>query len=140
MALLFEITFAGTNWGTFGFTIVKDGIQGLEAMRSIRLDLDWPFASNTPIFYGSELESHQITVTGVVEGSSRGDLKTKLEQIKDSLADSLGAVQELYFGDDLVNGYRCVFDGTFTVKMIGSVLHGSACLLTVGFQVFSERS
>lgn len=140
MALLFEIVFAGEDWKNFGFTIVKDGLNGVEQMGDIRLDLEWPPASNTPVYFGSEAGERHISVTGVVEGTSRSDLKTKLEQIKATLADSLTAVQELYFGDQLNVYYEAVYDGTFNVRMIGSALRGTAALITVGFLVFSERA
>jgi len=140
MALLFEIVFAGEDWKNFGFTVVKDGIKGIEQMRDLRLDLEWPPASNTPVFFGSELGEWHITVTGIVKGSSRSDLKTRLESIKATLADSLTAAQELYFGDQLNLHYAAVFDGTFDIRLLGSALRSSSALLTVGFLVFEERA
>jgi len=140
MALLFEIVFAGEDWKNFGFTVVKDGIKGIEQMRDLRLDLEWPPASNTPVFFGSELGEWHITVTGIVKGSSRSDLKTRLESIKATLADSLTAAQELYFGDQLNLHYDAVFDGTFDIRLLGSALRSSSALLTVGFLVFEERA
>lgn len=140
MALLFEIVFAGEDWKNFGFTVVKDGIKGIEQMRDIRLDIEWPPASNTPVFFGSELGEWHITVTGLVKGSSRSDLKTKLESIKATLADSLTAAQELYFGDQLNLCYDAVYDGTFNVRFLGSAIKGTAALVTVGFLVFAERA
>ena len=139
MALLFEIVFAGEDWKNFGFTVVRDGIQGIEQMRDVRLDIEWPPASNTPVFFGSEKGEWHITVTGLVRGSSRSDLKTKLESIKGTLADSLTAAQELYFGDHLNLCYDAVYDGKFDLKFIGSALKTNAALLTVGFLVFDER-
>ncbi len=140
MALLFEIVFAGEDWKNFSFTVVKDGIKGIEQMRDLRLDLEWPPASNTPVFFGSELGEWHITVTGIVKGSSRSDLKTRLEAIKATLADSLTAAQELYFGDQLNLHYDAVFDGTFDIRLLGSALRSSSALLTVGFLVFEERA
>jgi len=140
MALLFEIVFAGEDWKNFGFTVVRDGIKGIEQMRDVRLDIEWPPASNTPVIFGSEKGEWHITVTGLVKGSSRSDLKSKLESIKGTLADSLTAAQELYFGDQLNLCYDAVYDGTFSLKFLGSALKTRAALLTVGFLVFDERA
>lgn len=140
MALLFEIVFAGEDWKNFGFTVVRDGIKGIEQMRNLRLDMEWPPASNTPVFFGSELGEWHITVTGIVKGTSRSDLKSKLESIKATLADSLTGAQELYLGDQLNLCYDAVYDGTFNIKLLGSALNSRAALLTVGFLVFDERA
>lgn len=139
MALTFEIKFAGENWKDYGFTVVKDGIKGIEQMRDVRLDIEWPPASNTPVFFGSEEGEWHLTVSGLVKGTSRSNLKTKLESIKANLAESLTAPQELCFGDQPSLNYTAVYDGTFNLKYIGPSLTTNIALLTVGFLVFDER-
>ncbi len=139
MALLFELTFAGDNWSSFGFTIVQGGIQGLDEMFSVRTDLEYLPGSSTPVYFGANLGEKHITVTGVVKGTSRSNLKTKLEQIKDCLYGSLSCEQQLFFGDDYAKHYDAFYDGTFTVRFIGSALHTSAALLTVGFMLIKDR-
>lgn len=139
MALDFEVYFGGYNLASYGFKVAKDGIKGLDEMRDTRIDIEWPPASNAPVFWGSELGERHITITGVVHATTRAYYRIYVNFIKSLLKQSLAEMQLLVFGDDADLWYWAIYDGTFTLKPIGSALKGAAGILTFGLVVFRDR-
>ncbi len=134
----FEIKFNSVDWATYKFKLVKDGVQGLDEMQPSRPDLMWVPGKDEPYYFGSVLGEKHISVTGVVIGDDRDDLTDQLDLIKANLTASLTEAKQLLFGDS-VSYYTAVFDGTFTVRFIGSALVGNAALLTAGFIMITDR-
>ena len=134
----FEIKFNGTDWATFSFRLVRDGVQGLDEMRPSRMDIEWIPERDQPYYFGSFLGEKRITVTGVVRADDRSDLRDQLLALKANLETSIATAKQLIFGDS-VQYYQAIYDGTFIVKFIGSALTGNTALVTVGFLVIADR-
>ena len=134
----FEIKFNGTDWATFSFRLVRDGVQGLDEMRPSRMDIEWIPERDQPYYFGSFLGEKRIAVTGVVAADDRADLSAQLLLIKYNLAGSVTAARQLIFGDSAAY-YQAIYDGTFIVKFLGSALTGNTALITVGFLVIADR-
>ena len=134
----FEIKFNGTDWATFNFRLVRDGVQGLDEMRPSRMDIEWIPERDQPYYFGSFLGEKRITVTGVVRADDRSDLRDQLLALKANLETSIATAKQLIFGDS-VQFYQAIYDGTFIVKFIGSALTGNTALVTVGFLVIADR-
>ena len=134
----FEIKFNGTDWATFNFRLVRDGVQGLDEMRPSRMDIEWIPERDQPYYFGSFLGEKRITVTGVVAADDRSDLRDQLLLLKANLETSIATAKQLIFGDS-VQYYQAIYDGTFIVKFIGSALTGNTALVTVGFLVIADR-
>lgn len=134
----FEIKFNGTDWATFNFRLVRDGVQGLDEMRPSRMDIEWIPERDQPYYFGSFLGEKRITVTGVVAADDRSDLRDQLLALKANLETSIATAKQLIFGDS-VQYYQAIYDGTFIVKFIGSALTGNTALVTVGFLVIADR-
>lgn len=134
----FEIKFNGTDWAVYNFRLVKDGIQGLDEMRPSRLDIEWIPGRDQPYYFGAFLGEKRITVTGVVAADDRSDLRDQLLLLKTNLGTSLSAARQLIFGDSAAH-YQAIYDGTFTVRFLGSALTGNTALITVGFLVIVDR-
>ncbi|HOX87857.1 MAG TPA: hypothetical protein PLY04_17885 [bacterium] len=134
----FEIKFNGTDWATFNFRLVRDGVQGLDEMRPSRMDIEWIPERDQPYYFGSFLGEKRITVTGVVRADDRSDLRDQLLALKANLETSIATAKQLIFGDS-VQYYQAIYDGTFIVKFIGSALTGNTALVTVGFLVIADR-
>ncbi len=134
----FEIKFNGTDWATFNFRLVRDGVQGLDEMRPSRMDIEWIPERDQPYYFGSFLGEKRITVTGVVAADDRSDLRDQLLALKANLETSIATAKQLIFGDS-VQFYQAIYDGTFIVKFIGSALTGNTALVTVGFLVIADR-
>ncbi len=134
----FDIKFNGTDWATYKFKLVKDGVQGLDEMRPSRMDIEWIPERDQPFYFGSFLGEKRITVTGVVNADDRSDLRDQLLLLKANLVTSLAAAKQLIFGDSAAY-YEAIYDGTFIVKFIGSALTGDTALVTVGFLVIADR-
>ncbi len=134
----FEIKFNGTDWATYGFKLVKDGVQGLDEMRPSRLDIEWIPGRDQPYYFGAFLGEKRLTVTGVVTAEDRADLRDTLLLLKGNLATSLTEAKHLVFGDS-ASYYQAIYDGTFTVKFLGSALTGNAALVTAGFLIIADR-
>ena len=134
----FEIKFNGTDWATYKFKLVKDGVQGLDEMRPSRIDIEWIPERDQPFYFGSFLGEKRLTVTGVVAADDRSDLRDQLLALKANLETSIATAKQLIFGDS-VQYYQAIYDGTFIVKFIGSALTGDTALVTVGFLVIADR-
>ncbi|HOT98873.1 MAG TPA: hypothetical protein PKZ83_17255 [bacterium] len=134
----FEIKFNNTDWATFGFRLVKDGVQGLDEMRPSRMDIEWIPGRDQPYYFGAFLGEKRLTVTGVVTADDRSDLRDLLLLLKANLATSLGEAKHLVFGDSAAY-YQAIYDGTFIVQFLGSTLTGNAALVTVGFLIIADR-
>ena len=134
----FEIKFNGTDWATYKFKLVKDGVQGLDEMRPSRMDIEWIPERDQPFYFGSFLGEKRLTVTGVVAADDRSDLRDQLLALKANLETSIATAKQLIFGDS-VQYYQAIYDGTFIVKFIGSALTGNTALVTVGFLVIADR-
>ena len=134
----FEIKFNGTDWATYGFKLVKDGVQGLDEMRPSRLDIEWIPGRDQPFYFGAFLGEKRLTVTGVVTADDRADLRDTLLLLKANLGTSLTEAKQLIFGDSAAY-YQAIYDGTFTVKFLGSALTGNAALVTAGFLIIADR-
>lgn len=134
----FEIKFNGKDWSDYNFRLVKDGVQGADEMRPVRSDIVWIPGRDQPYYFGSFLGEKHMTVTGVVTGDNRSDLRDQLLLLKANLATSLTAAKQLIFGDSAAY-YSAIYDGTFSVKFVGSILTGDTALVTVGFLILSDR-
>lgn len=134
----FEIKFNGTDWATFDFKLVRDGVHGLDEMRPSRMDIEWIPGRDQPYYFGSFLGEKRLNVTGVVTADDRSDLRDTLLLLKANLETSLTEAKQLIFGDSVAY-YEAIYDGTFTVKFLGSALTGNAALVTVGFLIIADR-
>jgi len=134
----FEIKFNDTDWAAYGFKLVKDGVQGLDEMRPSRLDIEWIPGRDQPYYFGAFLGEKRLTVTGVVTAEDRSALRDTLLLLKGNLATSLTEAKHLVFGDSAAY-YQAIYDGTFTVKFLGSALTGNAALVTAGFLIIADR-
>ncbi len=134
----FEIKFNGTDWATYGFKLVKDGVQGLDEMRPSRLDIEWIPGRDQPYYFGAFLGEKRLTVTGVVTADDRADLRDTLLLLKANLGASLTEGKHLVLGDSAAY-YQAIYDGTFTVKFLGSALTGNTAVVTAGFLIIADR-
>ena len=134
----FEIKFNTKDWSDFSFRLVKDGVQGLDEMRPSRLDIEWIPGRDQPYFFGAFLGEKRISVTGIIKANDRADLRDQLILLKANLATSLSEAKRLIFGDSETY-YEAIYDGTFTVRFLGSTLTGNTALVTVGFLIIADR-
>jgi hypothetical protein len=134
----FEIKFNGTDWASYGFKLVKDGVQGIDEMRQVRQDIVWVPGRDEPYYFGAFLGEKHITVTGLVKATSRANLVSYLGSIKTNLQTSLTAARHLVFGDS-ADYYQAIYDGTFSVQFIGSGLTSTAAIISVGFLITADR-
>ena len=134
----FEIKFNGTDWAAYGFKLVKDGVQGLDEMRPSRLDIEWIPGRDQPYYFGAFLGEKRLTVTGVVTADDRADLRDTLLLLKANLGASLTEGKHLVLGDSAAY-YQAIYDGTFTVKFLGSALTGNTAVVTAGFLIIADR-
>jgi len=133
--LPFEIKYDGVDWATYGFKLAKEGIKNRDTLPPLRTNIEPVPGVDDPLDFGSDFGERHVYITGHIIGTTHSDCRTKIKNLRDKLESNISTYnyKQLIFGDDTSYVYQAVYDGTFTVRYIGSSLTSKIALVTVGF-------
>jgi len=141
MALGFEIKFNSTDWATYHFTIIRQGIKGRDQLGGVRSNIEYIPGVDDALDFGSDYVMRNIYVTGWITGATRAAVLTDIGNIRTAIDIGTYAYKKLQFGDETSGNccYEAVYNGTFIVEHLGSVLIAKNVLVTVGFLVKKDK-